>query len=289
MPASPDSGFIDIFVSYDERQGLPAGRRAEEEKSPVSTQEYGLTTPASNRRVPKISEIVASELRQKILRGEIPEGESLSPESVLTEEYNVSRPSLREALRLLESQGLVAIRRGSHRGPIAARPDTEQIANTFTMHLQLHRATLADIYRFRMIFEPVAARMAAAAATEGELALLRSVLDEEKNAVSSGEDFASIAWRFHTEIVRLSGNITMTLVAETLEKISARHASAMLLGWQDQHEQRNRAYRAHRRLVGLIARREGEQAEQFWAKHMAEAGRQLLDTSSTPSIIELLD
>lgn len=118
----------------------------------MSSQEYRLTTPASNRRVPKISEIVASELRQKILRGEVPEGESLSPESVLVEEYNVSRPSLREALRLLESQGLVAIRRGSHRGPVAARPSTEQIVNAFTMQLQLAKATLADVYRFRMIF-----------------------------------------------------------------------------------------------------------------------------------------
>jgi DNA-binding GntR family transcriptional regulator len=101
------------------------------EKPPVTAQEYGLTTPAANRRVPKISEIVASELRQKILRGEISEGESLTPESILVEEYNVSRPSLREALRLLESQGLVAIRRGSHRGPIAAKPDTKQIVDTF--------------------------------------------------------------------------------------------------------------------------------------------------------------
>ena len=48
----------------------------------MTAQEYGLTTPAANRRVPKISEIVASELRQKILRGEISEGESLTPESI---------------------------------------------------------------------------------------------------------------------------------------------------------------------------------------------------------------
>ena len=137
--------------------------RIRDKGSAMTVQDYGLTTPASNRRVPKISEIVAAELRQKILRGEIPEGESLTPESELVLEYNVSRPSLREALRLLESQGLVAIRRGSHRGPIAAKPDTEQVVNAFTMHLQLRKGTLPDIYRFRMIFEPVAARMAAEA------------------------------------------------------------------------------------------------------------------------------
>ncbi|BBX66459.1 GntR family transcriptional regulator [Mycobacterium saskatchewanense] len=255
----------------------------------MTARDYTLTTPASNRRVPKISEIVASELRQKILRGEIREGESLSPESALVEEYNVSRPSLREALRLLESEGLVAIRRGSHRGPIAARPDTEQVVNVFTMHLQLRQATIADVYRFRMIFEPAAARMAAETATDEDVAALQALLTEEKAAIDDGGDFGAIAWRFHSELVRLSGNITMTLVTETLEKISARHAAAMLLGWDDQEEQRIRAYRAHRRLVGLIERHESEKAQQFWAKHMAQAGERLLENSATLEIIELLD
>jgi DNA-binding FadR family transcriptional regulator len=63
----------------------------------------------------------------------------------------------------------------------------------------------------------------------------------------------------------------------------------MLMGWEDQQEQRSRAYRAHRRLVGFIGRREGERAEQFWAKHMAEVGTRLLDTSDGPTLIELLD
>jgi GntR family transcriptional repressor for pyruvate dehydrogenase complex len=255
----------------------------------LTTHEYALTTPASNRRVPKISEIVASELRQKILRGEVAEGESLSPEAVLVEEYNVSRPSLREAMRLLEAQGLVAIRRGSHRGPIAAMPDIKQVVDIFTMHLQLRKATLADIYQFRMIFEPVAAKMAAEMASAHDIAVLKSLLDEEKTAIASGPDFTEIAWRFHTEIVRMSGNIPMTLLAETLEKVSARHASAMVTGWDDQEEQRSRAYRAHRRMVGLLERREADKAEQFWAKHMAEAGKKLLDNRDDLSIIELLD
>jgi DNA-binding GntR family transcriptional regulator len=183
----------------------------------MTLQDYGLTTPASNRRVPKISEIVAAELRQKILRGEIPEGESLTPESELVLEYNVSRPSLREALRLLESQGLVAIRRGSHRGPIATKPDTEQVVNAFTMHLQLRKGTLADIYRFRMIFEPVAARMAAEAATAADVTRLKSILSEEQGAVSSGTDFGAIAWRFHSEIVPARGHAGEDLGPACLE------------------------------------------------------------------------
>jgi DNA-binding FadR family transcriptional regulator len=251
--------------------------------------EKPLTSPAANRRVPKISEIVASELRQKILRGKIKAGEPLSPESVLVTEYNVSRPSLREAMRLLESQGLVAIRRGSHRGPLAATPDLKQVVDMFTMHLQLRKATVADIYQFRMLVEPQAVRIAAEKATPADIEMLKSLLSEEKEVVESGTGFTETAWRFHTELMRLSGNITTTLIAETLETISARHASAMLTGWEDQKDQRERAYRAHRRMVGHIERGEADKAEQFWAKHMAEVGKRLLSNREDLSIIELLD
>ena len=213
----------------------------------------------------------------------------MSPESVLVEEYNVSRPTLREAMRLLESQGLVAIRRGSHRGPLAAMPDLKQVVDMFTMHLQLRKATLADIYQFRMIFEPAAARAAATSASESEIEVLKSIVADEKAAIPSGTGFSEIAWRFHTELVRASGNITMTMLAETLEKVSAKHASAMLMGWEEQQDQRDRAYRAHRRMVGLLERGEADKAEQFWSRHMAEVGKRLLDNRADLSIIELLD
>ncbi|MFE5699507.1 FadR/GntR family transcriptional regulator [Rhodococcus koreensis] len=255
----------------------------------MTVQDYGVNSPARNRRIPKVAELVAAELRQKILRGEVAEGESLSPEAVLVEEYGVSRPSLREALRLLEQQGLIAIRRGSHKGPVAARPDSDLVVNAFTMILQLRKANLADIYRFRMIFEPVAARMAAESASDSDIESLKSLLAAEKDAVSDGENFGELAWRFHSELVRMSGNITMALLVETLEKISGRHASAALMRWDDKEEQRGRAYRAHRRMVGFIERHEGDKAEQFWAKHMAEVGKLLLENPDELSIIEFLD
>jgi DNA-binding FadR family transcriptional regulator len=260
-----------------------------EEGRPLATRENPLTSPAANRRVPKISEIVASELRQKILRGKIKTGEPLSPESVLVAEYNVSRPSLREALRLLESQGLVAIRRGSHRGPLAATPDLKQVVDMFTMHLQLRESTVADVYQFRMLVEPRAVRIAAEKASPADIEVLKRLLAEEKEAIESGSHFTEIAWRFHTELMRLSGNSTMTLIAEMLETVSARHASAMLTGWEDQQDQRDRAYRAHRRMVGHIERGEADKAEQFWAKHMAEVGKRLLSNREDLTIIELLD
>jgi DNA-binding FadR family transcriptional regulator len=251
-------------------------------------EQNGHRAGAARRRIPKMAELVAAELRQKILRGELKPGESLTPESSLVEEYDVSRPTLREALRLLEAQQLITVRRGSHRGPVVSTPDTDVTARSFSMLLQLRRATLADVYAFRMIFEPIAARMTAESATPEEVESLRAILVEEHAARKDPEAFPIKAWRFHSELVRLSGNVTMTVVAETLELISRRHAQAALLQMADGDRQRDRAYRAHVKLVDLVEAHEGVEAESFWAAHMAEAGKKLTE-SDQPSIIELLD
>ncbi|MFF4753635.1 FadR/GntR family transcriptional regulator [Streptomyces sp. NPDC002514] len=236
-----------------------------------------------------MAEVVASELRQKILSGELQPGDSLSSESSLVEEYDVSRPTLREALRLLEAQQLITVRRGSHRGPVVSHPDTSVTARSFSMLLQLRQGTLADIYAFRMFFEPVAVRMAAETATDDDFARLRELLDEENAVRGDAGRFPDVAWRLHTTLAGLSGNVTMTVIAETLERISKRHAQAALLRWADGDRQRDSAYRAHKKLVGLLEKRSGAEAERFWAEHMAEVGKKLLSSRDELSIVELVE
>jgi len=239
------------------------------------------------RRIPKVAELVAAELRRRILSGELRSGEALSTESVLMEEYDVSRPTLREALRLLESQQLIAARRGSHHGPVVTLPDADVSARSFAMMLQLNAATLADVYACREIFEPVAARMSAEHADDTAVERLRVILAEEVAAEEAGEAFTVPAWRFHTELVRLSGNSTMALFAEVLERISQRHAASQSVVVTP--EQTRRSIRAHARLVELIASGDGEQAESYWRRHMRAASEQLLADGAARSIIELLD
>src|SRR5439155_5195777 len=73
----------------------------------------GVTSIARAVRVPKTAELVAAHLRRQIVRGELKEGDALPPETALMEQFNVSRPTLREAFRVLESEALITVRRGS--------------------------------------------------------------------------------------------------------------------------------------------------------------------------------
>jgi DNA-binding FadR family transcriptional regulator len=241
------------------------------------------------RTLPKMAEVVAAELRSKILSGEYQPGESLSPEAMLVEEYEISRPTLREALRLLEAQQLIQIRRGSHRGPVVRLPDASVIARSLAMLLQLREGNLADIYRFRMIYEPAAARMAAENATDADVEQLRVTLADESQAQSDWGMFTLVSWRFHTEFVRMSGNITAALISETLQEISGRYAETALASARDRKQLSERSLRAHERLVDLIAEHRGADAEAYWRMHMELAGDVLLQKAQKLSIVEILD
>jgi DNA-binding FadR family transcriptional regulator len=94
----------------------------------------GALTPV---HVPKAAELVAQALRARVLSRELVPGDRLPPESALVAQYGVSRPTLREALRLLEAQELLEVRRGAHGGAVVRRPSTRPAADAIALWLML--------------------------------------------------------------------------------------------------------------------------------------------------------
>src|SRR4051812_882421 len=155
-------------------QGAPKTRRTSSSSS-----------NGESMRVPKMAELVAADLRKRILSGALAVGESIR-EAELIEQYEISRPTMREALRMLEMEQLISVRRGSHRGSVVRLPDASVSVRAITMLLHLRGATLGDIYAARSIFEPPAARLTAENATDSEIESLRATLDEELKAIAEG-------------------------------------------------------------------------------------------------------
>ncbi len=125
------------------------------------------TSPASDRPAARARrrekpEQIADELRRLIISGELDEGDSLGHEPDLIERFGVSRPSLREALRILEAEGLISVIRGVLGGVVVHRPDQRQTARTAALVLQARNVSLADVFDARTIIEPAAVRLVAA-------------------------------------------------------------------------------------------------------------------------------
>lgn len=241
-------------------------------------------------RVPKAGELVASSLRRQIVLGELKEGDQLPPENVLMEQFGVSRPTLREAFRILEAEGAITVRRGVRGGARVHVPDITVAARQVGLVLQYRGALVSDVYEVRTILEPAAARMAATRRTSADLDRLQEVLDRHRESIDDrGATFAADA-DFHRLIVEISRSETLQVLAAMVTDIirEGDRTYADSQDWDVERKLSEIALRAHARLVELIRKRDGEHAEEVWRKHLAESAEIVLGDRSLTTVVELL-
>lgn len=245
----------------------------------------------SRLRVPKAAELVAADLRRQVVRGRLSEGAALPPEADLMQHFGVSRPTLREAFRILESERLISVRRGARGGARVHLPDISVAAQYAGLLLQVRGATLGDVYAARLLIEPPLAGSLAQRRPDREISLLRGVLAAEQADLGRDPEAMAVHFaRFHQLIVEGAGNVTLAVVAGMLAKIVEKHLVAEITAKRDQAEQvrdNRRAYRAHKKLLDLVEAQDAEGAEAFWRKHMQVAGEMLLKDYGATTVVDL--
>jgi DNA-binding FadR family transcriptional regulator len=234
---------------------------------------------------------IADELRQLIIVGELDEGDSLGHEPDLIERFGVSRPSLREALRILEAEGLITVVRGVQGGVVVHRPDKRLTARTAALVLQSRNVSLADVFEARTIIEPAAVRLVASGRNRKASARrLRSLIAEEEATIAEAEAFGIANAQFHEELVGLAGNQTLTIVAEMLNEVVAR--AVTMVSQADPNGRsaatRRRGVRSQERLVELIELGDADGAEAHWRTHMGVVGKVMLGQKAK-TVVDLLD
>ena len=124
-------------------------------------------------RVPKMADMIADHIRNRILDGELKEGDSLPSEAQLLEGFGVSRPTLREAFRVLETEKLISVSRGSRKGATVHAPTIDIVSRYMTYVLRINEISISDIYDARLAIEPFAVRRLAEKQPKEVLARLR--------------------------------------------------------------------------------------------------------------------
>ncbi len=234
-------------------------------------------------RVPKTAELVAAQLRRQIVRGELKEGDALPPEAELMEEFGVSRPTLREAFRVLESESLISIRRGSRGGARVHTPSTEVAARYAGLLLQYRGTTLGDVYEARLIIEPAAAGMLATSGSKKAKATLRALVEEEQDRWEDAEAFAHLSAELHEQLMELAGNDTLAVFASMLSEIIDLHQESVVkegAAREASRRERRLAVRSHMKLVDLIDAGKAAEAERHWRAHM-QATREYFGITGT--------
>ncbi len=236
-------------------------------------------------RVPKASDVLADHLRQRILDGELTPGEMLPAERLLAEQSRLSRTSVREALRILEIEGLVATRPGRNGGSVIRKPDEEAVARTLDVFIRGRRVRFRAVLEVREQVEPICAELAAGRRSAEELERLRAVTAAVEAARDDIPAFLSANVEWHLEIARASGN---ELLSAFMLAIGNAVRAATDIEDFNSEAVRDAALKAHRRVLAAIEKQDASAARRAMHLHV-HAYREQVQAAGVPEDLELGD
>jgi DNA-binding FadR family transcriptional regulator len=221
------------------------------------------------RQAPKASDLLAEEMRGRIIGQALEPGSPLPSEGDLIRDLGLSRATVREALRLLEADGLISIKRGPGGGIVVRHPEGTQITRSIALMLVLSEAPLRDLFQYRKAVEPATAALAAVNATAEQRDYLKQAVEEPENDTSKRVNF-------HMLVAALSGNALYELNIRMLHDLIEWHVSGESLSEQDVEETSG----IHLKIAHAIIAKDSAEASRLMLRHlesfeerMQQAGR----------------
>lgn len=254
----------------------------------------GSTRPRNDsQRGLKTAERIAAILRQEIVTGLYHAGDKLLPERILQQQFDVSRPTLREAMRLLESESLIKISRGQHGGARVQKLDISVTARQVGMYLQMEGTTLADVLQARAFLEPPGAGLIAESRSLAVIDELRRYLAMAQKAYEDSDphSLADAQAQFSEVLTAHAGNKTLSLLAKLLHDIVRRQMADVTVRTHSREGVRKMqrlGIRAREKLIELIVDGKVEEAEKFWRLHLNSTAQVVMSSYRAQMPIDVL-
>jgi GntR family transcriptional regulator, transcriptional repressor for pyruvate dehydrogenase complex len=227
-----------------------------------------LTTIEPIRRS-RLYQGIVEQIQALLEKGELRAGDQLPAERALAEQFQVSRASVREALRSLELLGIVETRAGG--GTFVRQVSPDDLAKP--LHSLIARGhTVSDVIEFRGVVEPAIAALAAARITPAQLAELRELLGAQDRKVAAGQSYVEEDIRFHEVIGDAAGNeLLVTMLGVVWDVLRASREE-----WLQTNTRAHASLEAHRRIYDALAKHDAERARESAAEHIKSVGEGIL-------------
>lgn len=249
-------------------------------------------------RQPRLAEIIAAQLREDILTGRLQEGDVLASQARLFDGYQVSPPVARETLRILETEGLITVRRGNIGGAIVHSPTPERAAQMIAMVLQRRSTSPQDVSIALRHLEPICAGLCASREDRAEtvVPMLREIVDKQRESLEDMEAYLRHSRDFHSTVVSFCGNESMIVVIGALQAIWSAHDSLVWATVADgadveadpsaplARKTRRAALRTHEKLVDEIERGNSAKATSLAAAHLSASHTNTLESSEHETV-----
>lgn len=222
---------------------------------------------------PLLSKEVEKQLKLSILNSSYNAGEKLPSERELVDQFQVSRVTVREALRGLQQSGLVQIRRGREAGAYVCEPDSTTITESFQNLIQMGKVNFAHLIEIRLYTEPDVAKSAALQCTSDDVDTLRELLDRAESYLETSRKKARLTnVRFHCEVAKILNNTLITFLCESITQVY----SAMLIEMTHTKVDKKgiaKLIAEHRKILDAIADHDPGAAFERTKKHLIKTYR----------------
>ena len=216
------------------------------------------------QRTEKVAESIARQIVQDIHRNNMAPGTTLPPESAMLERFGVGRGSLREALRILEVNGLVMLKPGPGGGPVVADHDPASFGQMMTLHLQALGATYRQLLDARVEYEALLAKKAAEREGEEAAEIMRAAMATPPATPSDDQQYVGATGGFHAAVGQASGNPVLAMAADAIYAIWSVRVTRVLYP----PEQRDEVLRDHAAIARAIEKGDAKRAERLMREHM---------------------
>jgi GntR family transcriptional repressor for pyruvate dehydrogenase complex len=223
------------------------------------------------------------QIHDLIREGKLRAGDQLPSERELAETFKVSRTSVREAIRALETKGLVVTRTGM--GTFVADLPIEFLVAPFATLLIEEKDALADIFEVRKLVEPHIASLAAERATAADIQAMSDILNKQEAAVSRGESGVEADAEFHFAIGQATQNQALKkLISGLMDILShSREESLQTAG------RRQASLASHRGILAAIEAHDQERAREAMLRHIERVERNVLSQKEKKSLTSYLE
>jgi GntR family transcriptional regulator, transcriptional repressor for pyruvate dehydrogenase complex len=246
--------------------------------SAKSAQRHDSNGAALQRGSGKIAVQLARQLVDEVMEQGLLPGDRLSPEAEMVQQYAVGRATVREALRLLEMQGLISVKTGPGGGPVLEQLRPADFARMATLHFQMRGSTYQEIYVALLAVEPLMARLAAEGQDPEGLDRLRQIVAsaDELDLEQDSRAFFYNSVNFHAAVCSISGNSVLDLFGSSLLAVHRPRSRSTITPLPLRSDVRT----MHQMIAQAIFDGNGELAEKLMRDHVLDFRKRQIELRS---------